>query len=147
MPPATLRPSRRRRKSRRPSVPISMVRAAAYAPSPPLSTPPGQIAVVLRCSEPMMPGPAESVGGMPTGIKIITVNGDGDAVLAPIIAARLLDPLNIEIRLEDSIGPLGVYVPYNDPGFRGINGGMLNPGELSVRDAEPGPFPWCCAIG
>ena len=146
---------RRSRRTHRPIVPLSMVRIAAYSPTPPLPTPPGQVAVVLRASEPVMPRTLkESEGGggedgeVETGIKIIAILPPGDvAVLAPITAARLLDEFNIEVRCADTIGPLGVYIPYNDQGFCGINGGMLNPGELSIRDNAPGPFPWCCAVG
>jgi hypothetical protein len=86
---------------------------------------------------------------MPTGasgIKVL-VKVDTEGELHDPISVILRDSTTIQVIYSDLINVVGVYIPFNDPGFRGINGGMINPGELAMRDGAPGAFPWCCAIG
>ena len=139
MPATRARQPRRRKSHRGSAVPTSMVRCAAYAPSPPLPTPSGTNSIAIHCSDPVMP----------TGASLIQVIeiGTGEGVLAPVVSVVLLDPQTIQVIYDDALAVGGVYIPYNDPGFRGINGGMLNPGELSAFETYPRPFPWCCALG
>ena len=121
-------------------IPMSMVRISAYRPSPPFSAPPGQVAIGLSLDDPVMP-----VGA--TAMQIISGAGAGPGELLPISGVALLDPYLIAVYFPDTYTAKGVYIPYNDLGFRGINGGMLNPGELTIRATGPAPFPWVCAIG
>ena len=132
------RQPRRRRTNHGAAVPLSMVRATAYSPVPALPTPPGALSIAIRTAEPMMP----------VGVSLIQVIFKaGGGQLADPIWVALVDPTTIQVVCSNTLLVVGVYIPFNDPGFRGINGGMLNPGELAVTTNPPRAFPWVCALG
>src|SRR5437879_1079091 len=124
MPITRARQPRRRSKHHGADVPLSMVRATAYTPSPPFTGPAGTLSVGIRPSEPVMP-----VGV--SAIQVITKAGASGQHVSPV-SVVLLDSTTIQVIYSNTLNAAGVYIPFNDPGFRGINGGMLNPGELAI---------------
>lgn len=134
MPPHQ-RQARPRRRPPVPRIPGSMVRATAFFPIPPWSAPSEAQAFGIGCSGAMMPT------GI-SGIKVIAAGDGDDPSLADPISITLRDSTTIQVVCSAAITVAGVYIPFNDAGYRGITGGMLNPGEIAISSGGPRAFPW-----